>query len=259
MGVQRAKSAPARTYRHHQHVVAKRKAPSNKALSKKIKHIENDLIELKFYDESNTFSGFTSTPTVATNYYCLNNLQQGDTVNTRNGNKIWPTSLQLKYVIVNNALLIGPSVARVLVIWDNQANGASTLYNVNGSFTFFGPIGVLDNSVITDIRIMPRAYESQKRYKILYDKIHVLRPPSVDVYSITNNTSATATMTGTAVIDTEVVVRKTIKLGRQMIYQDGTTNISSIQKGALSIMMLSDQASNGLTGLSGTRLYFKDA
>lgn len=229
--------------------------PSNSALSKRLNVLEKQIIETKYVDEVNVFN-----PLNAGQAFCLNNFAQGDTVTTRNGNRIYMERLMFRAKVTNNTLLIGPVTLRVMCILDLSPSGQAVNCGIGGVSTFLGPTGILDNTVIVNNPdLMPYAQEMKYRYKILYDKIIVINPYSVDISSITNNLAATATMTATNVLDRSVHIDVDIPLHRQTIYQDGTANIISIMDGSLLCLCFSDQAANAPVVALGTRLYFKDA
>jgi len=229
---------------------------TNQRLANQIKLIEKKLIETKYIDELNAFTSVLNTGQA----FCLNNFAQGDTVTTRNGNKIFMDRLMLKYTVTNNQLLIGPVNIRVIIVHDTSPSGQAVNLGVAGSSTFLGPTGVLDNTtIVNNPHLMPEAFEMKYRYKLIYDKVHTLNPYGGDIYSITGNTSATATMTATNVIDRSYFHSCYIPLKKQAVYQDGTANVSSLLKGSLVALCLSDQTANSPTVAMATRLYFRDA
>lgn len=213
-------------------------------LDHRIRKIEN-LVELKYNDELNA----NSNNAIALNtpyLFTINNFAEGTTQSSRVGLKVSLTSVQLKYYLTSVPSSLGPTIARVLLVYDKTPNGSTSSFDA----TPFGINGVIDNTTINgafDISVAPRSYEMQYRYKVLYDKVHVLNPQWEN-------------SAGTAVLQTAKYVRKNIKLGgRQTVYQDATSAIASILKGRLSMLVYVDVGSGGVYFQCGTRVYFKDA
>jgi len=225
-------------------------------LERRIILIEKSIIETKYFDDlvSTTFSTTGAANT-------LNNLAQGDSVITRNGNKIFVEKIDLKYSVVCNTALVGPVNCRIMLLRDQMPQGQTNSLSIAGSQTILGANGVLDNSIIvSNPHLMPLALEMKDRYKVLVDDTFVINPYSPDVFSITNNTSATATMTATNVLDRTVQrLHPNIKVGMRSIFQDGTANISSLLEGSLVLLAFCDQSGNLPSIVAGTRTYFKDA
>jgi len=217
--------------------------------------IESRLIETKYIDDlvSATFgnTGLANT---------LNLVAQGDAVTNRNGNKIFLSKLELRYVITNNTALVGPVNCRVMVIHDRMPMGQSNSLCIANTQTILGVNGVLDSTInATNPHLLPRALEMVDRYKILHDMVHTLNPYSVDAFTITGNTSATATMTGTNVVDRSFFVDMGRKLGFVQVFQDGTANIASVLEGSIVLLAFCDQSANLPTITAISRIYFKDA
>jgi len=229
-----------------------------KALAARVNRIEKSLIETKYVDDYTSTTASNATATANSN--TLNLMAQGDTVMTRNGNKIFMTHAEIKYYVQNNSVLTGPVNIRVMVLYDASPSGQANSLCIAGTQIQFGPTGVLDNTVITGSpQIMPHAFEMKYRYKVLYDKIHTLNPLCFNGQSITNNTSATATITGTSVENLQQLHHCVIPLNKQTVFQDGTANLSSVLKGSLVGFWCSDQSSNLPFVVFGSRIFFKDA
>lgn len=221
-------------------VVKKKKQPRLKNLARDIKKIEDELIELKWVDELNTNSG---TPITNAGYgFTVNNFAEGNTVNTRVGQRIYMTSLQLKYSLYINTANLGTQITRILVVLDKAHNGNLSSFDAAP----LGEAGLLDNTTIAAPSLMPRAYVMRYRYRVLYDKIHVLNPHWENA-------------TGTAVLQCGLHVTKNIRLGVNATYSDATSSIASLLKNAISLFAITDSSSNGPTVQIATRLYFKDA
>lgn len=223
----------------------KRKGPSNKTLNKKIKHIENNLIELKWFD---VFRASTDATVAGVQDY-LTAIPQGDTALTRTGNVIAPTSVQCRITLFSsNTQLNADQRVRYIVFWDRQANGAVPVLT-GGPTTQ----SLLDIGTITDPTLCPRNYNTIERFKILKDKLVTLTP----------QIALRTTLTGANDdLVTSMPVTKTfihhIKLSRMVKYNDAAAGIASAVTNALHFCFLTDLASSG--GLqAGFRVYFKDA
>jgi len=233
---------------------ASHKSSAIAVLSKRIGNLEK-VIETKYVDEINNF-----TPSTTGQSFCLNNFAQGDTVSTRNGAKTFMEHLDLRYYVQTNAGLVGPVNLRVMIVEDASPNTQAVNLGVSGTSTPLGPNGVIDNTVITSpTHLMPISYENKARYKILYDHTHNLNPFSTDSATITGNLSATATETGTAVLNKQEFVHVTLPIKSKAVYNDGSANIVSLLKGSLVALCFSDQSGNLPFVVMSTRLFFKDA
>jgi len=224
-------------------------------LSTQVRLIEKQLIETKYLDELNNF-----TPSSSGQSFCLVNFAQGDTVSTRNGNKVFIENIELRYYVETNSALQGPVNLRVIVVYDTAPSGQTVNLGIGGVATMLGPTGVLDNTVITGSpQIMPHAFEMKYRYKILHDRVHTLNPIGQFTQSITNNTSATATVTGGAILNMEQFAEHNIQVQKETVYQDASANLVSLLKGSIVAVCYSDQTSNLPFVVMGTRVFFKDA
>lgn len=220
----------------------RKRAPTTITLAKRIKRVEKD-IELKWIDELNTNSGV---PITSSGYaVTLNNIAEGLTVNTRVGQKIRMTSCQLKYVAITQTTVLYPILVRIMLVIDKARNGNSLTFDG----TPLGVDGLLDNSTITSVGCMPRAFETRYRYHVLYDKFHVLVPPAANVANTTT-------------LQKEVQVTRNIRLNHIVNYGDATSFGASLLKNSLNLFVISDQTSGSSAGplvAVGTRIYFKDA
>jgi len=233
----------------------KRVLPKQGSLARRVALIEKSIIETKYFDEL-----FTFTPTSAGSANTLSNFAQGDTVMTRNGDKVYLELLELRYSITNNTVLVGPVKFRIMIIQDLSPSAQANSLSIAGSQVILGTTGVLDNSVITpDPTLMPHSFQMKYRYKVLYDKVHVINPYSLDNSSITSNLSATAAVSGTAVIDRTEYHTAMIPIHSLEVFQDGTANLNSVLRGSIVGLCFSDQAGNAPSIVMGTRLLFKDA
>lgn len=226
----------------------KQRVPTNKALNKKIKNIENNLIELKFND-------FNAASTQLTTAYSLSSaavlMASGAAEEQRDGNIINPTSLLIRMKYLSDVNSLSSQSIRWLVFWDRQPNGAVP--------TIMGATGVLDNTLITDGMLAPHNFDTNKRFKIIYDKVHTFNQYGQRISSITNNTSATATDTATQLIQMSKYVSKYFKLNRQVKYSDNGATIASVVTNSLIMAWVTDATSNGPFIEFGARLYYRDS
>lgn len=219
------------------------KGPTNKTLAKKIKHIENDLIELKWYD------GYVApfNISVAGIQNSLVQMAQGDTASTRTGNSIYTTSVQLRLSFQSIAASVAPVTIRVILFWDKQSNGAnpipSGLDNSNS---------LLDTTLVTDTTIAPRNFNTIERYKIIWDKTFVINP-------VLATTTVVATGAVSIVMPIYKVINKVIKVKRNVKYDDPAGAITSIVTNNLAIAYFTDATANFPQIEASYRLYYKDA
>lgn len=221
--------------------MSKKNGPSNKTLARKIKHIENDLIELKFLDLYNS-----AVPIVAAGYSdYLSSIAQGDTSSTRTGNVVWPTSIQIKMNLTTSTAVLVPTVVRIILFWDQQSNGAAPV--LSGAPT---SNSLLDSGTITDTTISPRNYNTIKRYKILKDKTYTITP-QVEGTVVAGVTTATLSLTKH--------IQLIKKLSRTVKYDDTSAVITSSVTNALHIAYFTNLAADTPVAKAGYRIYYKDA
>lgn len=212
----------------------KPRAPSNKNLNNKIKRIQSKQ-ELKHID---TYQAGVSIPTAGV-LQLLNGVIEGDSSVTREGNDITLTSVQFRLQFSTNAADLSSMLVRMIVFYDQQANGAAPTVAT-----------LLDTSVITPIYLAPYNHNYQKRYRIVYDKLITATPQTV------NTTVGGVTTLNNPI---ERVIKKKRKLGRVVKYNDNNTaTITSIVTNSLYVLYLSDNNTNQPTVFAGYRVYFKD-
>lgn len=212
----------------------KKRVPSNKTLSKQIKHIKNDLIELKYVDVYTASTNLTSTPS---NFNGWNLIANGDQADERVGDKISPVSLILRWSITTVTALVLPMKVRMFVYWDTQTNLAVPLAN-----------SVFDTSIITDTVFAPRFQQFIDRYVFLYDK------------TFTINTMQQGATAGTTTLPFGVSGIIKLKLGRVIRYIGAIANINTISSNSINVAYVTDSATTGQANLElGGRMYFRDA
>jgi len=227
----------------------KRHAPSNKSLNKKIHHIENSLIELKFKDVVD--AGTTITNTGVQDLLCP--IVQDDTASGRNGNRVFPTSIHIRAELITDpdqvSVLNGPTWIRCILFWDRQPNGAApTIVGASNTQS------LLDNTVVNLGYLSPRNFNTIKRYKILYDKVITLNPQVV-------LTTVAGPPSTSQVVPMGYYLNFTKKLGRMIQFNDTTGVIGSIETNSLYIMYICNvtAGANQPQVVAGYRLYYRDA
>lgn len=88
----------------------------------------------------------------------LNGMQSGASINQRVGREVTMRSIQFQYVVRANTAGVDQQV-RVVLVYDRQTNGAAPLF-----------LDVFDFANVT----CARKLENRKRFKILYDRTHVV-------------------------------------------------------------------------------------
>lgn len=174
----------------------------------------------------------------------------GDTL--RAGNEIRITSLQIRgYLSLNQNTNVGTAV-RVMIFWDRQANGAAPSID-----------DVLDASTITERAIAPIEFDEINRFKIIYDKIHLLYPQVQATQLDTNEVAPTDnTITTTLFGGQRRPFRIYKKLNKKVFMGlSATGTITAITSNSLylAFFSLTPTASNPPTVTFGARIYFKDA
>lgn len=214
--------------------IVKKFVPNNSSLNNKIKRIENKE-EIKNIDTYQNVVNVTTAGVLT----LLNGVAQGTTPITRIGNETAATSIQFRAQYIANTAELSGTLVRMIIFWDRQPNGAAPTVAT-----------LLDSSVITLPYLAPYHRDYQKRYKIVYDKTMVLNP-GVE--------SATTPATGvvTAVIAQERVLKKKLRLGREVKYSGAGATVASIQTNSLYVLQISDAAQNPSV-IAGYRFYYKD-
>lgn len=224
-----------------------KKGPTVKSVNRKVKKIQ-DMIELKYFDTDISFATVDDNDGYGT---YLNGIAQNVGVSARIGNEITTTSLQIRGQIRTTNTSPLPQSVRVLILWDKAANGyplgPPALIGLSGGDT------ILNTTIITDPTLAPYTYETQDRFRILYDKRFSLNLLVAETYT------AAGVLTYAPV---QIQFKKKIKLNRRVKY-DGTTGGSfDLVTNALWLYFISNNpafANDGPTCTAGVRLYYKDA
>lgn len=220
--------------------IIRRPVPRISTINQKIKKIQS-AIELKYVD--NLYSSqVDNTPDL----YLLNVMPAGTNPNNRIGNKVNATSIQFRGTLISNSLALDPTQVRIIVFWDQQANGAAP--PIEGSTTA-GTEGLLDVTVVTQPIMAPYSMEAQKRFSILYDKTYTINP-QVGVPGDEEN----------SVVPVSLYIKKKIQLSRVVKYDNAAGGtIADIQTNSLYMVAISDRATEVPTFTFGSRFIFKDA
>lgn len=215
------------------------------SLNKKIKNIEKNQ-ELRFIDYTTTLQNVSLTG----NLYLLNGSTQGDTPDDkRQGSDITVTSLQMRYhVYPGSDPAASPTEVRVIVFWDKQANSSfPTILRTVGTN------GVLDDSTIAQPVHSPYSRMASSRYKILYDKVHVMNATAVRTFN-----PATGATTNMSVEATYVSVK--IPCKRIVKYTDtgNSGTQADIISNSLWLLTIGSDPLESANFYCGSRVYFKD-
>ncbi len=127
-------------------------------------------VEYKCLDTDIADSATSQTPIL----HQLTNSVQGDTQTTRDGSQIKLTRILLRYKLKLNSSATGGSSVRVMLIQDNQTNGAiftaaDILVNTSGS----GAAAL----------ISPLVIDNKFRFRVLYSKLHNMNFEGRDIQS----------------------------------------------------------------------------
>lgn len=188
-------------------------------LRKKIYTIARSVVnknqELKYYDHR-------VTTTVSYNGYVLNltaQIAQGDTQFSRDGSRLMNKGIKLNYEVTSAVLYVGVvQNLRVMIVRTFADNGVT----LPAADLIQYPGGI-------DAVISPYSYNKSRRYKVLYDKIHVLSAGSTGV-------PAATTIPG---YPSSAIRRVFKKLNYPTQYEAGTTGVND---GGLYMFCFSDEA-----------------
>lgn len=181
--------------------------------------------ELKFFDVfANTTAGTAFT------FASLCTPTQGDTELQREGNEIHPTSIQWRGRLTVAAAATFSPIVRMIIAWDQQPNGAVP-----------ATADLVDAATITPLISSPYNHDSNKRFKILYDRRYVIEGQP----ALTSLNSK--------------LIQGKIKLSRVMKFNDvnGGT-VADIITNNLFIAFVSNDNTNQPLFIVGFRTYYKD-
>jgi len=222
--------------------VIRKRVPRISTLNKKIKRIE-DTRELKYNDTVLSNSNVDD----AGNLTLLNGVANGDQQFQRTGAEVQSTSIQIRGYFSNNSLEIAGTIYRMIIFWDRQCNGAAPLLVSTSNST----PGLLYATTGGESVNYPFMYETNDRFRVIYDKRFVINPRLVGS-TTTGDTDAVGVM--------RLLFKKKIKLNRRVKYDDINASVSDINTNSLWVAFLSnDTATNLPTVTYNARYYFKDA
>lgn len=242
----------SKTYRkRNTRRVQRKRVPSNKTLNKKIKNIENNLIELKHHDyqlQSTNF-GATSAYLVSGQNYIV----PGADSSQRVGNEVMTTSLSFNLLVTPRPNQQNDTLVRMIVFWDRQSNGDAPPLFVNQGVG--EQVALLDNTIVTATNyniFCPLNAEGFDRFSVLYDKIYNITP------SVTNTTTP-ATGVTTVYGVRNLSLRKHIKLSRRMRFTNAAPGPDSISSNAVYIALIAESETFYCTVRGSVRLNYRDA
>lgn len=215
-------------------MASSKKRPTVRSVAKSIKKIQSQQ-ELKHEDVIQTAVEAPDTGVIT----LLNGVASGTSNETRIGDDIHATSIQFRAVYASQTDNIVSNVVRHIIFWDQQPNGVIATMG-----------DLLDISFITRPTEAPYNEDFQKRFKILYDRVHVITPqvPLVVTAGVT-----------TASLRVKKYARMKRKLSRTVKYDGDTSGIADIQTNSLCSLVVSDTAAGTCPEVSaGYRFYYKD-
>ncbi len=187
-------------------------------MAKSIKSLMN--VEFKNHDVGQTAVAFAVAPVITQ----LTNIAIGDTTNTRDGSSVKLVSILFKYNILMNASAT-KTACRVLIIHDRQTNEA-----IYTGTDFFSDVSAGDGIVSA------RNLDNGHRFQVLYDKVH------------------TYSATGRQISYHQFYKKLNLKLR----YDNAAAAITSLTQSSLSLVLVTNEATNVPTITSLTRLRYVD-
>lgn len=212
-------------------------------IDKKIRKLNNEA-EVKYHDINCSVAPVQTTGDLV----LLNGMGQGASqASVRIGARVKATSLQMRLWLQGpQSTVVDNEIIRIIVFWDNDAKGVAPDI-VNDPLT--GP-ALLNSANGLGVEFLnPTQLEQRERFKILYDKTHVLTPQMpLEVTPATGITNE--------IIPAFKSINKYIKLNRTVQYGDTTNGIASINNNSLWILYISSTGTATVQGV--TRFSYKD-
>ncbi len=189
------------------------------AIARSVKSLMN--VEFKNHDVDHSATAIADG---VGNIVQLTNIPQGDTTITRDGSNCKITSVYINLLLRINASATNTNV-RVSLVHDKQTNQAiyataDLLSNVNNV-----------NSIVSPLNL-----DNQYRFHILYNK----------VFKITDSGQQTA------------VVKIYKKMQMKLRFDGNTPSIADLRSGSLSLLLISNEATNTPTFTGSCRIRFVD-
>ena len=188
------------------------------ALAKYLKGVVN--VDYKKHDIQQSQTAVATTPSIIQ----LSNIAQGDTTNTRDGASVKIVSVRFSYSITGHASA-PQTLVRIMLVCDKQTNEA-----------IYANDDLLEDISLADNIVSPRNLNNQRRFNVLYDKIHKF-----------SNTGEQAV---------HRVFHKKLQL--KLRYDNSAAAITSLTQSSLSLVQFSDQATNTPLITSSIRLRYVD-
>ncbi len=154
----------------------------------------------------------------------LSGLATGITGSTREGNAVSFKSLSFKYFITNNTTS-GESICRIMIVQDNQVNGA--LFTIGD---------LLEDTGINANIVSPSNLDNSRRFRILYNKVIVT----------------------TEEVNTFAYRELYKKMNMYARYSGAGSDITGVESKGLFLVLLSNQATNQPSIEYQCRLRFSD-
>lgn len=173
-------------------------------LAKSVKALLN--VEIKNHDTGLTQTAISSTFQVLE----LTNIAQGDTTLTRDGASLKLVGVNLKYKLSQHASATNTQV-RMLLVHDRQTNQAT-----------YSAVALLSDSTIHDAIVSPRNLDNTRRFQVLMDRVHI--------FSATGRTTSVHSFNK--------------KLNIKIRYDATAAAITSLTQSSLSLVLVSDEATN---------------
>lgn len=229
------------------------KTKKDQVQDKKIKNLKHSVakiqkgIEVKYDD-----TYINASPVSAGVLTLLNGLSLGTTDDTRVGNSIRMTSLNLRWYATSNALKINvPSHFRMILLIDRASNGAAP--NLSD---------IIDSNSAAPNLLFGYNPDNLKRFKILYDRYFTIRPNVLSVSGDAGGALPVAVTTTTAQTLPEITGphNLNIKLNNHVQFNSfNTGTISDINTGSLYLCLYTDYTTNAPLFIGNARMRFKDA
>ncbi len=188
------------------------------ALAKYLKGIVN--VEFKNHDTSATLASRGSTIAIIS----LTSIAQGDSTNQRDGAQCKITSIRFRYTITQDPTAVATQV-RVMVVLDKQTNQA--IYTGGD---------LLADVTVNDAVIAPRNLDNMRRFQVLMDRTHSF------------SESGTLTSTHSFIKKVNIMLR----------FDNAAAAITSMTENSLSLLFVSNEATNTPTVTHHSRLRFVD-
>ncbi len=187
--------------------------------------------EKRFEADGSSGTVVTTTPIV----HNLSNVAQGADYYQRTGDSVRPLYLDLRFTVLSNAATQHNSL-RIMIVQDKENQGTDPT------------MGLVLQGVTDPLVALPNALY-QQRFKYLFD----------DVIELNNDTSLASSGTSTTYnVKRSNVQQHRFKLSGHILYDDTAGADASNLEGALFLMAVSRDATNGPTLAYTTRLTFTD-